>query len=267
MGVLQARVHPGLGLSGQLGLIEFPHREHHLAVARPQVVTVDVHVGKAVVLAQLLQLGVDLGQGARIPEAQVGQGGLVIIEHRLIDLSRLQVTYLLQRGQRLDLVQTVGGAGGGQVARYIWLLPVELVRLDREILHECRVDHAQQQGGDDQDAQADSDRAQPSENDPGEYQRRDGQRQHHHDLQHRQHDDEVGVARPPVGLMLVEQQQVGAQPVNPGLQHQQSRQQQGQVQLDRRVMAPAPLNKLPADEEEIGNAAENQRQPQGSRQQ
>ena len=75
VGVLDVLVDPGL--LRQLGVVNLPGGDHHLAHLAADVVPVDVHLVKLVVGAQALQLLIGLAQHPPVPEPGVGDGRVV----------------------------------------------------------------------------------------------------------------------------------------------------------------------------------------------
>ncbi len=80
MCVGDAFVDPGLGLILQVILVEFAGGEHYLPVVVVHAVAIDVDVFEAVVQPYFLQLRVGGQQWARIPKADVVDGGLVLLD-------------------------------------------------------------------------------------------------------------------------------------------------------------------------------------------
>ena len=180
-------IHPGLSLRREPVDVELARREHRLAVHAVHGVAVDVRVEEHVVRAQLLQLAVARHQGVGIPQADVGERGLVVLE-----LLRRQWGLGRQRLLR-DVVELVGALRGGQVAGDVLALLGELIRVDDERLVNGGHDAAKDDHGDDPD---DDDERPPltAAEDVQHEHRCQEQREAHHHVGERQADVDVGVA-------------------------------------------------------------------------
>lgn len=263
VGVLEPAIDPGLGPLRKVFLAQFSYREHHLAGVPADPVPVDVHVREAVIRAQLLELVVDLADGAKIPESQICQGAPVFLQNGLIHPGRPGTRGLQAGVQHPDLFQTIGIARGRDGVFQVLLLPAEFVRLHLELLHHGGVSDPQDEGCGNESSNAPEDRPEPSPDHPEEDQHRRQEGEHCQDVQGRNPGVNVGVAGAPKGPVMGKEQLVGPQPVVPRLDHQEPGYQQGQVQLHRGEAAPPPAEKFPRGQQQIGQDRQNQGDDEG----
>ena len=128
-------VDPGLGVRRQQGRPQFARREHHALVGTIEPVAINVEIIEFIVGADFLQLRVGIRQGQPIPQPD-------IVDGRLVGLQRLEGKPLFGgKWPGFDLIEIVGLSGERDIALDIWLLQLQLGRLDEKV-PEQRRDHA-----------------------------------------------------------------------------------------------------------------------------
>jgi len=127
----QTLVHPRP--ARQAGRVELACRQHHLAKLTVDPVPVVVHRDELVVGADLLELRERVEQRLVVPQPHVLEGGRVVGDVGLRELS------LAGEGPGLHLVQPERAACGGDVVLNVGRLAHLLVRVDVETLEQRRV--------------------------------------------------------------------------------------------------------------------------------
>ena len=134
VGVDQVFVFPGLGLWGHGAVIQFAGRDQDLLFFR-QGIAIDVGIEKFVVGADLLKLAVGFQQRARVPEANVAQGEVILLQ---IGIGERGGGI---EGFDIDVFQIKGFSGQGDVMANVGLFPRQFVGLHRQLLDDRRQNH------------------------------------------------------------------------------------------------------------------------------
>ena len=128
VGELEAFVEPGLRLGWKLAG-QLAGRHHDLVIAIFEVVAFDVDVVELVIKTDLLGLAIGLEDGAPVPEPNVADRVLVLIDGRQGQIGEARV------GLFLDVIDTVGSAGEVNVGLQVRRFQPELVGQHAIALH------------------------------------------------------------------------------------------------------------------------------------
>src|SRR6476646_4649854 len=124
-------VDPATALAGQL-YGQFARCQHDLPIISVDPIAINADVAERVVRTNLLELAEGLTQRAMVPDADVVDRRLV-----LVDLHRFDLRFSGVKSH-IDLVQTISHSGQRDIVAQKWRLQFELVWLDDQPLKSPR---------------------------------------------------------------------------------------------------------------------------------